>query len=324
MKILTLTLVSAFFTSTLAASPEERARDLLNKMTLEEKTHYLHGSGSGYVGNVAANDRLGIPALKLNDGPQGFRDNDHLGTTTAFPCGLSIAASLDEDAASTWGVAMVQEFYQKDANVQLGPGMCVARVPRNGRNFEYLSGEDPYLGSRMVGPAIEGIQSQGVVANAKHYVNNNQETDRTTDTAVLSERTEFEMYLPPFEAAVNANVGSIMCSYNKIAIEEFQQAPGYWSCENNQTLNTYLREHLGFKGFVMSDWGATHSMSINQGLDQEMPGNDFMSDENLQAAVKNGTVSEETIDQSVLRILTPLFQVGVFDNVGTMNSLFFF
>ena len=176
----------------------------------------------------------------------------------------------------------------------------------------------------MVGPAIEGIQSQNVVANAKHYVNNNQETDRTTDTAVLSERAEFEMYLPPFEAAVSANVGSIMCSYNKIAIEEFQQAPGFWSCENNHTLNTYLRDHLGFKGFVMSDWGATHSMSINQGLDQEMPGNDFMSDENLAAAVQNGTVLEETIDQSVLRILTPFFQVGAFDNPtnGTFSSLY--
>ena len=181
---------------------------------------------------------MGIPALKLNDGPQGFRDNDHLGTTTgtfspssvsfsfehktpkhtAFPCALSIAASFDEDAARTWGTAMGLEFYQKGANVQLGPGMCVARVPRNGRNFEYLSGEDPYLGSRMVGPAIEGIQSQNVVANAKHYVNNNQETDRTTDTAVLSERAEFEIYLPPFEAAVKANVGSMMCSYNKIII----------------------------------------------------------------------------------------------------------
>ena len=173
-------------------------------MTLQEKTHLLHGSGEGYVGNVEANDRLGIPALKLNDGPQGFRDNDHLGTTTAFPCALSIAASFDEDVARTWGAAMGKEFYQKGSNVQLGPGMCVARVPRNGRNFEYLSGEDPYLGSKLVGPAIEGIQSEGVVANAKHYVNNNQETDRTTDTAVLSERTEFEIYLPPFEAAVKA------------------------------------------------------------------------------------------------------------------------
>merc|ERR1719198_85386 len=113
-----------------------------------------------------------------------------------------------------------------------------------------------------------------------------------------------------------------MCSYNKIAIEGFQQAPGFWSCENNQTLNTYLRDHLGFKGFVMSDWGATHSMSINQGLDQEMPGNDFMSDENIAAAVKNGTVLEETVDQSVLRILTPFFQVGAFDNPsnGTLDA----
>jgi len=294
-------------------TPEERAEDLLKKMTLQEKTSMLHGVQGGYVGNVNPIDRLGIPALKLNDGPQGFRDNAHLGTTTSWPCALSIAATFDESLARQWGEGMGDEFYRKGSNVQLGPGMCLARVPRNGRNFEYLSGEDPYLGYKMVPNVVAGIQSKGVIANAKHYINNNQETDRTSISSIVDERTEFEMYLPPFEGAVEADVGSVMCSYNKIN--------DVYACENNNTLNTYLKDRLGFKGWVMSDWGATHSMSVNQGLDQEMPGSDFMSEDNLMNAVKSGAVSEDTIDDSVMRMLVPMFKFGIFDNPtnGTLD-----
>ena len=121
---------------------------------------------------------------------------------------------------------MGAEFHGKGANVQLGPGMCVARVPRNGRNFEYLSGEDPVLGVNMVPPVVKGIQSKGVIANAKHYVNNNQETNRGDVSENVDERTQFEIYYPPFEAASDAGVGSIMCSYNKIR--------NTWSCENRE------------------------------------------------------------------------------------------
>merc|ERR1719443_630644 len=110
-----------------------------------------------------------------------------------------------------WGSGMGIEFAGKGANVQLGPGVCLARVPRNGRNFEYLSGEDPYLGYKLVQPVIKGIQSQKVVANAKHYILNNQETNRFTVSAEIDERTRFEMYYPPFEGAIEADVGSVMC-----------------------------------------------------------------------------------------------------------------
>lgn len=202
--------------------PSIRAKKLLHRMNISEKIHMLHGSGSGYIGNVAANTRLGIPALKLNDGPQGFRDDAHPGTTTSWPSALTIGASWDLDLARQWGEAMGEEFYDKGANVQLGPGMCLARVPRNGRNFEYVSGEDPFLGFTMVQPVVQGIQSRGVVANAKHWVNNNQETQRGSINEVVDERTQFEMYYPPFEGAVRAGVGSVMCSYNKIN--------GFWSC----------------------------------------------------------------------------------------------
>ena len=159
--------------------PEARAQALLAKMTLDDKLNLFHGSCGGYVGNVCANDRLKIPAIKMNDGPQGFRDNKHIGSTTSWPCSLAIGATFDPAAARAWGAGMGDEFWRKGANVQLGPGMCVARVPRNGRNFEYISGEDPFLGYTLVQDAVTGIQEKGVIANAKHYVNNNQETDRT-------------------------------------------------------------------------------------------------------------------------------------------------
>ena len=188
-----------------ADPPSVRAAKLMNEMTLDEKLFMFHGSSTGYVGGVQANTRLGIPALHYNDGPQGFRDNSFLGSTTSFPSGLTIGATFDVVAAQQWGSAMGKEFFLKGANVQLGPGMCIARVPRNGRNFEYIAGEDPFLGYTMVGPVIEGIQSQNVIANAKHWVNNNQETNRQSstksDSADVDERTEFEIYYPPFKGA---------------------------------------------------------------------------------------------------------------------------
>ena len=173
-------------------SPRVRASALLREMSLEEKVTMLHGPASGsscecdekegplcnYTGNIAPNSRLGIPQIKMNDGPQGFRDNKHPGTSTSWPSAMTVAASWDEELALAYGAAMGKEFAGKGANVQLGPGVCVARVPQNGRNFEYLSGEDPFLGYTLVQPVVRGIQSQGVIANAKHYALNNQETNR--------------------------------------------------------------------------------------------------------------------------------------------------
>jgi beta-glucosidase len=174
----------------LQATPEQRTAALVANLTNDEKVHYFHGSGSGYVGNVAAQRNGAIPAIKMNDGPQGFRDNAHLGTTTSWPSALAVSATWNPATAGAWGEGMGQEFFDKGANVQLGPGMCVARVPRNGRNFEYLSGEDPVLGVNMVPPVVKGIQSKGVIANAKHYVNNNQETNRGDVSENVDERTQ--------------------------------------------------------------------------------------------------------------------------------------
>ena len=249
-----------------AADPAVRAKALCANLTIDEKINLLHGTGWGadkvpfyrsfpnlptffkYVG-VAKGVPGKVPDLNLNDGPQGFRCNGlgkcPGGTSTQFPSGLTVAATWDQNATQNWGIAMGKEFYAKGANVQLGPGMCIARVPKNGRNFEYMSGEDPYLGYKLVQGAVKGIQSQGVIANAKHYVLNNQETERNSISSDIDERTLYEIYLPPFEGAVEADVGSFMCSYNRVN--------GEYSCENNATLNTALRSHLGYKvRFVVS------------------------------------------------------------------------
>lgn len=297
-------------------SADERASILVKHMTLDEKLTMLHGPPTGtcscnysadcaYVGNVLGNSRLGIPPITMNDGPQGFRDDQHPQTTTAWPSGLAMAASWDVDAMFEWGAGMGKEFYDKGSNVQLGPGVCLARVPRNGRNFEYLSGEDPFLGYTLVQPVVKGIQSKKVVANAKHYILNNQETNRDAVSAEIDERTRFEMYYPPFEGAIEADVGSFMCGYNKIN--------GIWSCENPTTLAQDLKKSLGFKGYVMSDWGATHSASLTKGLDMEMPGANFMNPELLKPMLAAGAATEADVDESVTRILRPMFSVGVMD-----------
>merc|ERR1719326_425269 len=140
-------------------SPEDRARILVKEMTTEEKLSLFHGSCGGYTGNVCGIDRLGIPQQKFNDGPQGFRGK--AGTSTSWPAALTVAASFDTELMQTYGEAMGDEFYRKGANIQLGPGVCLARVPNNGRNFEYISGEDPFLGKKLAAAAISGIQGQG-------------------------------------------------------------------------------------------------------------------------------------------------------------------
>lgn len=178
----------------------------------------------------------------MNDGPQGFRSFIHPGTSTQWPCALNIASSWDRERASVFGTSMAEEFRGKGANVQLGPGMNIARAPLNGRNFEYVSGEDPFLGAAMVEPIVKGIQSQGVMANAKHFVDNNQETNRRTVSASVPERAQWEIYYPPFQAAVDAGVLSVMCSYNKIN--------GTYACENKKTLDD-LKLRMGFNGWVI-------------------------------------------------------------------------
>lgn len=292
---------------------QDRAWKLVQQMTFEEKISMLHGNNGTYVGNVNGIERLAIPSLNLHDGPQGFRTTASTGpegSTTAWPSAQAAAASWDADLLYRWGAAMGKEFKGKGANVQLAPGIGIARVPTAGRNFEYLSGEDPILGYYLAEAIVQGIQDQGVVANAKHWVNNEIEDHRNLVSANVDERTRFEIYYPPFQGAINAGVMSAMCSYNRINDD--------WGCQNADTIG-HLKETLGFEGWLMSDWTATHSTvdAKNSGLDQEMPFGLFFNEKTLQNALDNGTIKIETIDESVARILTGMSAIGLLDTAPT-------
>ena len=292
-------------------SAADRAEKMLKLMTLGDKLSMMRGSFGDYVGNIEGNSRLGIPAIGMQDGPQGFRitkKTGEEGSSTAWPSSLNIAASFDSRLANQWATAMAVEFVKKGSNMQLSPGLGIARVPTAGRNFEYLCGEDPVLGSLLAYEVVKAIQSQGIIANAKHFINNEIETDRMTVSAEVNERIRFQLYYPPFQAAIDAGVLSVMCSYNRVN--------GDHACQNNKTLED-LRGELGFTGWVLSDWLATHSTvtSVKAGLDQELPIGLFLSEAALTLALDLGEIHITDIDRSVLRILTAMYTIGLFDNV---------
>lgn len=298
-----------------ALSPADRATALLAAMTQTEKLAMLHGGGNcGYAGCVPADTRLGIPALRLQDGPLGVGD----GATgvTQLPAPVAGAASWDPALLRQYGETLGAEQWGKGTNVVLAPTINIVRDPRWGRAFESF-GEDPYLAGQAAAADIQGIQSQGPMAQVKHYAVYNQETRRNTlaDNAVVSDRAEREIYLPAFETATK-QADSVMCSYSAIN--------GAFGCENGPLQNQILKSQWGFDGFITSDWGATHSTvaSANNGLDMEMPGADYYGAA-LTTAVANGQVSPATIDDHVRRVLTPMFRRGLFDHAqtGTMSSV---
>ncbi|WP_327292938.1 glycoside hydrolase family 3 C-terminal domain-containing protein [Streptomyces sp. NBC_01198] len=297
-----------------AQAPLDRANELLAAMTQAEKLTMMHGGqGCGYVGCVDANTRLGIPALHLQDGPVGAGDG--FTNVTQLPAPVAGAASWDTSLMNQYGQVLGSEQWGKGTNVVLAPTINIVRDPRWGRAFESL-GEDPYLAGQMGAADIQGIQSQGPMAQVKHYAVYNQETNRNniTDNAIVSDRTEREIYLPAFETSVKqGGADSAMCSYSAIN--------GAFACENGQLQNTVLKGDMGFTGFVTSDWGATHSTvaSANNGLDMEMPGSDYYGSA-LTTAVGNGQVSQATIDDHVRRILTSMFKAGLFDHAQTGNT----
>lgn len=298
-----------------ATSP--RVEELILKMHLSEKLTLMHGTLGVYTGNIPAIERLGIPAINMQDGPQGFRSTDKTGgegSSTAWPSLLTFAASWDEDLLGRWASALAEEFVAKGANMHLGPGIGIARVPTAGRNFEYLCGEDPILGSVLVKPVIRNIQEKGLLADAKHYVNNEIENHRMLVSANVDEKTRFELYYPPFQAAVDAGVLTVMCAYNRIN--------DVYACQNEETLS-HLRDIMGFKGWVVSDWTATKSTvkSLHAGLDQEMPTGMFYNRFTLEKKLVSGEISLEEINGAVRRILSAMETVGILDRAPGGNPL---
>jgi beta-glucosidase len=313
-------------------SPEQRADALVAAMSTDQKMHMLTFSDPpwflwfGTAGHITAIDELCIPDLVLSDAGSGVAGMQ-FGTTT-FPSGVAQASMWDPQMQRTIGRTIGAEAHAKGINVMLAPGMNIARTPYNGRNFEYF-GEDPYLASQTAVSVIRGIQDNPVIADAKHYALNNQEIDRMTVDVRATERVMREIYLPAFEASVKkADVGSVMCSYNKVG--------GKYACENPTLLTEYLREDWGFDGFVVSDWGAVHSTapSANAGLDLEMhafavptpatpvtgTGGRFFDAPQLKAAIANGSLSKARLDEMVGNILRTMFRHGLFDHRTDQNA----
>ena len=284
------------------AGIEARVRDLLGKMSLEEKIDQLSGTGDNGF-DTRENTRLGIPAFKMTDGPLGVRWEK----STSFPCGVAIASSWDTNLISRFAVALAEETHAHGRNYLLGPCVNIHRFPAGGRNFESY-GEDPWLTARLAVNYIKALQSHNVVASIKHFALNNQEWQRTEINVLADERAIREIYLPSFEAAVKeAGVYTIMSSYNKVN--------GWWCSENRTLLTDILKHDWGFKGLVVSDWVSTHSTvyAANNGLDLEMPTAVVFSMENLIKAVQEGKVSVETINDKVSRILRVKYIAGLFD-----------
>jgi beta-glucosidase len=304
-------------------SPRRRADVLVQAMTLDEKLTMMHGAApcedvwtdkcanplKEYVGYTPPNTRLGIPELTMSDGRAAVENGAK--DVTLFPVALEVASSWDVGLMNAFGRALGQEQRIKGTTVMLGPTMDVVRVPEWGRIFETY-GEDPYFNARMAVAEIKGIQSEGVLANANMYLTMNQDKNRNNgQDTIVDERVLQEIYLPPFAAAVqDAHVGSFMCAYVR--------NNGVFSCENEYLLNTILRKQLNFDGWVLSDWGATHSVvdAANHGFDQQMPDSTFFGAP-LKQAVDEGKVSVATIDEHVRHILVPMFRQGFFDHPRT-------
>jgi len=279
---------------------EGRVDALLKQLSLEEKIDLIGGVHDFYIREIK---HIGLPALKMADGPFGVRN---YGPSTTFG-GIGLAATWDPELVGRIGAVIGQDARARGVHFMLGPGVNISRSPLCGRNFEYF-GEDPFLASRTAVAYITGMQSQGVSATIKHFMGNNQEFLRHDGDSIIDERTMREIYLPTFEAAVKeAHVGAIMDSYNLIN--------GQHATQDGSLNNLIAKKEWGFEGIVMSDWDATYDgvAAANGGLDLEMPSPKFMNRTTLLPAVKEGSVSEATIDDKVRRILRTAIRFGWLD-----------
>ena len=278
-------------------------KEILTKMTLEEKAGLCSGSGFWHTKAV---ERLGIPKVMMTDGPHGLRKQmgaeDHLGINESieavcFPTASALASSFDTELLHTLGEILGEECRAENVAMLLGPGLNMKRSPLCGRNFEYFS-EDPYLAGALGASYIRGLQSKGVAACVKHLAVNNQEGYRMSGSSNLDERTLHEIYLPAFEMAVKeGKVRSVMCAYN--------QVNGEFCSENKTLLTDILRERWGFDGFVVTDWGAVKDRvkGLLAGLDLEMPGSGGRNDAKIVRAVKDGSLDVAVLDRTALLLL---------------------
>jgi beta-glucosidase len=301
-------------------SPDQRADQLLTQMTQDQKIQLVYGAvgaatasttrgGAGWVPGIPA---LGIPDLYLADGSVGVGNG--VGQATALPSSIASAASWDLNQATQYGSVIGAELRAYGMNVNLGGNInLIGREPRDGRTFE-TKGEDPLLAGKIAAAHINAIQAQHVIGGIKHFALNDQETGRTTANAQIDERGMRESDLLAFEIGVkDSNVQSVMCSYNLVN--------GVYACENAHLLNDILKGDWQFPGFVMSDWGATHS-TVNaalNGLDQEEPDNQYFG--SLAQAIAGGQVPQSRLDDMVHRILRAMYAAGLFDYPASITPI---
>jgi beta-glucosidase len=306
-----------------ALSPDERADLVIGQMTLDEKIQMVHGTGWGVLragapisarsnfgaGFMEGIDRLGIPDINLADSAVGIRMAAYQGRyATLLPSTLGAASSWNPDSAFLYGSVIGRELRAHGFNMSIGGGVNITREPRNGRNFEY-AGEDPILAGTMTGQVEKGVLSQHVMNDIKHYAFNDQETGRTVVNVLLDKKAMRESDLLAFEIAIGiADPSGVMCSYNLVE--------GSYACENDYLLNQVLKKDFKFKGWVLSDWSATHSTvkSALNGLDQEMPGDDNYFNAPLKKAVEDGQVPKARLNDMVHRILRSMFAACVIDD----------
>jgi len=285
-----------------------RAKAIVSKMTLQEKIDQLHGIRTPeHRRYVPPLPRLHIPAMLVTNGPAGAGPGDPptQEPATALPAPISLAATWDTSTARLYGVIAGRESRDLANGLLEGPDVNIARVPQNGRTFEAF-GEDPYLTSLIGVAEIDGIQSQHIIADVKHYDANNQESDRFKVNEIVGERALHEIYLPAFDAAVHqAHVASVMCAYPKVN--------GTYNCQDDTLMNQIMKKDWGFQGFITSDFGATHSTvaSALAGMDLEMPTGKYWGSALLQA-VKAGKVPMRVIDDKLVRRYRTMMELGVF------------
>jgi beta-glucosidase len=309
-----------------ATPPGKRAELLVSALSFSQKVQQLHGfrsaipelpecgSSGRHVPGIPA---LQIPTFRITNGPVGLGGGDcsPQDPATALPVALGLAAGFDPNLAHLYGDLMGREARMLGLHELESPGIDMARMGQGGRNFEYF-GEDPVLAGVMATSEVRAVQANGVIGMTKHYVLNDQEQNRNTVSVIVDDRTLHQLYLLPFEMAVkDGEVGSVMCSYNKIA--------GTYSCENPYTLNTVLRDQWGFTGYVQSDFGAVHSAApgMNAGMDFEMPSGTWYTEANISAALLNGTLAQSTVDRALKRRYEQMFKFGIFDRPVTRTPI---